>query len=248
MVFKTTNNQIFSYVLMIADIFSSFDPATCSVYSSFSPIVFWTLSFFSISLIQASIWPAPSRFSWLPSFPIEVINSQASRTFGIHLKGFPSILVPLFLILIVLNLIGLLPYVFSSTSHLFLSLSLGLPLWLSLIIRAIIYAPKSFTAHLLPGGAPDWLNPFLVLIETVRICVRFITLSFRIAANIRAGHILLGLIGIAASSRIFSSLLTSSSIIIIQLGYTIFEIGICLIQAYIFCLLISLYTEDHPNS
>nr|YP_010373151.1 ATP synthase F0 subunit 6 [Hyperhalosydna striata]QTZ18393.1 ATP synthase F0 subunit 6 [Hyperhalosydna striata] len=233
---------------MMADIFSSFDPATCSVYSTFSPSVFWFLSFFSITLLQASFWPTPSRFTWLPSFPIEVMNSQASRTFGIHLKGFPSILVSLFLLLIILNLMGLLPYVFSSTSHLLLSLSLGLPLWLSLIISAIIYAPKSFTAHLLPSGAPDWLNPFLVLIETVSICVRFITLSFRIAANMSAGHVLLGLMGIAASSSIFSSLFTSSSIILIQLGYTIFEMGICLIQAYIFCLLISLYSEDHPSS
>ena len=232
---------------MIADIFSSFDPATCSIYASFSPAVFWFLSFFSIFLIQASLWPNISRYTWLPRYPVEVINSQASRTFGIHLKGFPSILVSLFLLLIILNFIGLIPYVFRSTSHLLLSLSLGLPLWLRLIIRAIIFAPKSFTAHFLPRGAPEWLNPFLVLIETVRICVRFITLSFRIAANIRAGHILLGLIGIAASSSIFSSLLTSSSIILIQLGYSIFEIGICLIQAYIFCLLISLYSEDHPD-
>nr|YP_010924981.1 ATP synthase F0 subunit 6 [Harmothoe imbricata]AVW86132.1 ATP synthase F0 subunit 6 [Halosydna sp. YZ-2018]WKB17959.1 ATP synthase F0 subunit 6 [Harmothoe imbricata] len=233
---------------MMADIFSSFDPATCSVYSSFSPSIFWMLTFFSFSMVQASLWTTSSRFSWLPTFPIEMMNAQASRTFGLHLKGFPSILSSLFLMLIILNLMGLLPYVFSSTSHLLLTLSLGLPLWMSLIISAIIFAPKSFTAHLLPGGAPDWLNPFLVITETLSICMRFITLSFRIAANMSAGHILLGLMGIAASSSIFTSIFTSSSVILIQLGYTIFEMGICLIQAYIFCLLLSLYSDDHPSS
>lgn len=232
---------------MIADIFSSFDPATCSS-NSLSPIIFWSLSFFSISLLQSSLWPRFSRFSWIPTFPTEVINSQASRTFSLHLKGFPSILVSLFIILISLNLLGLLPYVFRSTRHLLLTLSLGLPLWLSLIIRAIVHAPKSFVAHFLPRGAPDWLNPFLVLTETIRISVRFVTLSFRLAANIRAGHILLGLIGIAGSSAIFTSVPSFISLTIIQLGYIIFEIGICLIQAYIFCLLLSLYSDDHPSS
>lgn len=233
---------------MITDIFSSFDPASCSVYSTLSPIAFWTLSFISISLLQPSIWASNNRYSWIFTYPIEVINSQTSRTFSLHLKGFPSILIPLFLILIILNLMGLLPYVFRTTSHLVLTLVLGLPIWLCLIIRAITHAPISFTAHLLPRGAPEWLNPFLVITETLSISVRFITLSFRLAANISAGHILLGLIGIAASSAIFSSCLSFSILFIVQLGYIIFEIGICLIQAYIFCLLISLYSDDHPSN
>ena len=233
--------------LMIADIFSSFDPATYSSNRIFPSLV-WLLSLLSISLIQSSLWSGFSRFSWLPSFPVEVINAQASRTFRINLKGFPSILVRLFIILISLNLLGLLPFVFRTTRHLLLTLTLGLPLWLRLIIRGAIHAPKSFVAHFLPRGAPDWLNPFLVLAETIRISVRFITLSFRLAANIRAGHVLLGLIGIAGSSAIFSSIPSFIFLTLIQLGYIIFEIGICLIQAYIFCLLLSLYSDDHPHA
>nr|AVW86055.1 ATP synthase F0 subunit 6 [Branchinotogluma japonicus] len=233
---------------MMTDIFSSFDPATCSSYSSLTPSVFWILSFTSIILIQPSMWTSNNRYSWIFSFPIEVMNSQASRTFSLHLKGFPSILVPLFLMLIILNLMGLLPYVFSSTSHLVFTLILGLPLWLSLIISAMMHAPKSFIAHLLPSGAPEWLNPFLVITETLSISVRFVTLSFRLAANMSAGHILLGLMGIAASSSIFSSIPSFAFLFSIQMGYMIFEMGICLIQAYIFCLLISLYSDDHPSS
>ncbi len=245
-VFKTLNGLF--QILMIVDIFSSFDPASCSIFSSLSPTIFWLLSFFSISIFHPSIWIIQSRYSWIPSFPVEIIRSQASRTFRLHLKGFPAILTALFLLLISINLLGLLPYVFSSSSHLIITLVLGLPLWLALIIRAVVHAPKSFVAHLLPRGAPEWLNPFLVITETLRISVRFITLSFRLAANISAGHILLGLIGIATSSAIFTSRITFSSLLIVQLGYIIFEIGICLIQAYIFCLLLSLYSEDHPSS
>nr|QWT70100.1 ATP synthase F0 subunit 6 [Arctonoe vittata] len=232
---------------MMVDIFSSFDPATCSSYS-ISPSLFWILSFFSISLLQSSLWISPARFAWIPTYPTEVMHSQVSHTFGLHLKGFPSLLVALFIMLISLNLLGLLPYVFSSTSHLILTLALGLPLWLSLIISAMAHAPKSFVAHFLPGGAPDWLNPFLVLTETISISVRFITLSFRLAANMSAGHILLGLMGIAGSSAIFSSITSFTCLALVQMGYIIFEMGICLIQAYIFCLLLSLYADDHPHS
>ena len=232
---------------MIVDIFSSFDPATCSSYS-ISPELFWILSFLCLVPIQASLWISPSRTSWIPITFMETIRSQASRTFILHLKGFPVLLVRLFIMLIRLNLLGLIPYVFRSTRHLLLTLSLGLPLWLSLIIRGIIYAPKKFVAHFLPSGAPDWLNPFLVLTETIRISVRFITLSFRLAANIRAGHILLGLMGIAGSSAIFSSIPSFLTLTLVQLGYIIFEMGIRLIQAYIFCLLLTLYSDDHPEN
>jgi len=102
-------------------------------------------------------------------------------------------------------------------------------------------------AGLLPGGAPDWLNPFLVIVETISIVVRPITLSVRLVANIRAGHIVLRLIGIYASSYIFISTARFVTLLGIQVGYIMFEMGICIIQGYIFCLLITLYADDHTN-
>lgn len=103
-------------------------------------------------------------------------------------------------------------------------------------------------AGLLPAGAPNVLNPPLVLIETVRISVRFITLSFRLAANITAGHIVLGLIGIYARTALFSSVYSSILLLFIQSFFIMFELGVGVIQAYIFCLLLTLYSDDHPLS
>jgi ATP synthase subunit 6 len=147
--------------------------------------------------------------------------------------------------LIFINLIGLLPYRFAYSRHIVFRLIFGLPLWFSLVLSRFINSPSVFIAGLLPGGAPDWLNPFLVLIETIRILVRPITLSVRLVANIRAGHIVLRLIGIYASSFIFMSGISFFFLIIIQFFYIVFEMGICLIQAYIFCLLLTLYADDH---
>jgi len=78
--------------------------------------------------------------------------------------------------------------------------------------------------------------------------VRPITLSFRLAANMSAGHIVLTLVRVYLVFRIF---VIGSSVIVflflVEVGYILFEFGICIIQAYIFCLLLSLYTEDHPS-
>jgi ATP synthase subunit 6 len=142
---------------------------------------------------------------------------------------------------------GLIPYIFRTSRHLVFTLSLGFPIWLRLIISRFTHRPKKTVAHFLPDGAPDWLNPFLVLIETTRVFVRPLTLSFRLAANMRAGHIVLRLMGIYCAAAWFSRATRTIFLIAATLGYILFEVAICLIQAYIFCLLLSLYSDDHAH-
>ena len=199
-------------------------------------------------LFNINFWVGPARWNYLLNTPKSIITSQLIRSFGIKLGGFINVVSRLFLLLILLNLIGLIPYVFSVTSHLAIRFSLGLPLWLSLIISGAIHNPSSAAASLLPGGAPAVLNPFLVLVETVRLCVRPITLSIRLVANMRAGHIVLGLVGTYLRSGIFIyPTLAVATLIFVQTFYFIFEIGVALIQAYIFSLLVTLYSDDHPR-
>lgn len=232
---------------MLIDIFSSFDPATNSFFN-ISSISFWFFNSLLIIIIHPLIWMLPNRLSWSSYLFARIIHDQSSRTFTNNLKGLSLIFTSLFIFIIFINFSGILPYMFSSTSHLLFTLSFGLPLWLALIISGALTSPSDTLANLLPGGAPSWLNPFLTLIETTRICVRPITLSFRLAANIRAGHIVLTLISVYLVFAIFKlGPLSLSILFLIQTGYSIFEFGICLIQAYIFCLLLTLYRDDHPN-
>nr|YP_010577069.1 ATP synthase F0 subunit 6 [Tristichotrochus unicus]UZN92187.1 ATP synthase F0 subunit 6 [Tristichotrochus unicus] len=231
---------------MLVDIFSSFDDHNL-VFMSFY-LLMWLCTLTVIALFNMSFWVAPTRWSFLLNAPKAVITSQLMRSFGIKLGGFINIVSALFLLLILLNLTGLIPYVFSVTSHLAVSFSLGFPLWLSLIITGAAFNPSSTAASLLPGGAPAALNPFLVLVETVSLCVRPITLSIRLVANMTAGHIILGLLGTYLSSGLFVyPTMAVATLIFIQVFYFMFEIGVALIQAYIFSLLITLYSDDHPN-
>ena len=232
---------------MIVDIFSAFDPATNSLFSFSSPL-FWLSRACIFLILHPIFWLGPGRSNWFVSFFSSVINEQADRTLASSLKGFSSLLSALFILIISLNFCGILPYFFRTSSHLLFSLSIGLPLWLSLIISGTIYSPSTVAASLLPGGAPRWLNPFLVIVETARIAVRPITLSFRLAANLTAGHIVLGLVRTFLSYVLFTAgPISWISFTFIQTGYTIFEFGICIIQGYIFCLLLSLYADDHPS-
>jgi ATP synthase subunit 6 len=231
---------------MISDIFSSFDPFS---FNSINPSirVFIIINIFLIILIQLTFWLTPSRSSTL-IFPfIIIINAQLLRTYINNLKGLNQTVSTLFFTIITINLLGLIPYFFSTSRHLIFTLIFGLPLWFSIILSRFFKSIKKSIAHFLPDGAPDWLNPFLVLIETTRVTVRPITLSFRLAANIRAGHIVLGLIGIYCAAAWFNSIWGLIILLSTAVGYILFEVAICLIQAYIFCLLLSLYSDDHAH-
>ena len=230
---------------MLTDIFSSFDPVIRSIYSNFPTPLFWLLNFISLVTVTSTFWLSPNSVSQILLLFEQIINTQTSRTTGSHIKGLTLILTSIFTLIILLNIIGLFPYVFSTTRHLFFTMSLAIPIWLRLILSSITHSTSVFLASLLPGGAPDWLNPFLVLVETIRIFLRPITLSFRLAANINAGHIALGLIRIYRAAALLTNLRRFLALTLIQIFYIIFELGICLIQAYIFCLLLSLYSDDH---
>lgn len=231
---------------MIPDIFSSFDPYISRTFFPLK-ILFLILMPARVLLVILNQFSIRSRIISSYITTLDVIFSQLRRTLSSSIKGLSSLVVSVFIIVILLNLVGLTPYAFSSTRHLITTLSLGLPIWLRLIISRFKFKPKASTAHFLPDGAPDWLNPFLVLIESTRVLVRPLTLSFRLAANITAGHIVLSLLGIYLASAIFTSIFTIIPLLLISSFYIIFEVAICVIQAYIFCLLVSLYRDDHAH-
>nr|YP_010454226.1 ATP synthase F0 subunit 6 [Adinaefiola ligulata]QXJ42255.1 ATP synthase F0 subunit 6 [Adinaefiola ligulata] len=229
---------------MMVDIFSSFDDHNSTLFSAH--MMTWLMSMWSLFFINSSYWINTSNMFNFMSLPKQAINIQITRSYSMNLGGFSLMISSLFITIINFNMLGLMPYVFSTTSHLAMTFVLALPLWLSLIISSYNNNPYSSLASMLPLGTPTFLIPFLPVIETLSILVRPITLSIRLAANISAGHIILTLIGdYLTISMLSSSYLISTLVIIIQMSYFIFEIGIGIIQGYIFSLLITLYTDDH---
>merc|ERR1712131_421838 len=127
--------------MMMMDIFSSFDPYI-NISFQYLPFIFWFLIIFIFIIIRRMYWVSYNSLNWVLSYPLDIINIQSSRTFSTHIKGFRTILVSIFLIFILINFLGLLPYRFRYSSHIVFRLIFGLPIWLCLIISSLVNSPK----------------------------------------------------------------------------------------------------------
>nr|ALO81703.1 ATP synthase F0 subunit 6 [Phyllochaetopterus sp. AW-2015] len=162
--------------------------------------------------------------------------------------NFSALMIGLFLLLATTNLMSMVPYVMGPTTHISFTLSLALPVWLTTVLSGATFSPYAYLSHLLPLGAPMILAPFLIIVEVVSSCIRFLTLSLRLAANLTVGHVILNALGTYTIFTMFSSPTNLLMILTLALsiGYMLFEFGVALLQAYIFFLLSSLYSNDHP--
>merc|ERR1712141_799249 len=115
--------------------------------------------------------------------------------------------------------------------------TLAFPLWLFIIVSRIFSNLNRFRAKFLPEGAPSLLNPFLSVVELVSVLVRLLTLC-RGYCNEAFNINLL--------ERVFK--ITPFILGLVNVFYLIFELFICLIQVYIFCILLLLYSEEHSRS
>ena len=154
------------------------------------------------------------------------------------------IFISLFSFIIMTNFLGLIPYVFTSSSHLSFTLALALPLWLGRIVYRIRLQFNMNMAHLVPVGTPGALMPIMVLIETVRSIIRPGTLAVRLAANIVAGHLLLVLLG-SQGANLRGLLLLG--LIVALVALLTLECAVACIQAYVFTILSSLYINEHSS-
>ena len=229
---------------MLRDIFSSFDPQCYT--SSLRRYFVWVRGMVVCFLfLNPRLWISGGRVKRFINRLVFVIYDQVGQT-SIKRFAFRNlVIVGMFILFVYLNFWGLLPYVFSPTSHLRFSFGLSFVVWSSIIVSSFVYNFYNSVARFLPGGAPWWLNPFLILIEFVRLRVRPLTLAFRLAANITAGHIVLTLIREFMCGCLMSRYRNFLFLGLVNRFYFMFEIGVRLIQAYIFCLLLTLYSNDH---
>lgn len=166
--------------------------------------------------------------------------------FGIFVfPGTIFIFIRLLIFIFFSNFLGLIPYIFTATSHFSITLSLSLPLWIGRMVISIVYQYNSLLAHLVPRGTPRFLIPVIVIIETVRNIIRPATLAIRLAANIVAGHLLLTLLGSQGPLLSFLPLLILFVGLVLLL---LLEVAVACIQSYVFTILSSLYLGELINT
>nr|URH16519.1 ATP synthase F0 subunit 6 [Prorhinotermes simplex]WMY24265.1 ATP synthase F0 subunit 6 [Prorhinotermes simplex] len=221
----------------MSNLFSTFDPTTGIINLPIN----WTSTAMGLLLIPTSMWLIPSRNTMTLKLLTDKLHKEMKTITGAKHKGNTLIFISLFTMILMNNFLGLFPYVFTSTSHLVLTLTLALPLWVTFMLFGWIKNMNHMFEHLVPQGTPAPLMPFMVVIETVSNLIRPGTLAVRLTANMIAGHLLLTLLGNNGPSM-NQSLLTL--LIIAQILLLILESAVAIIQSYVFTILSTLYSSE----
>ena len=190
----------------------------------------------------------PGRLQALAEMAHEFVSNMCLETIGPEGRKFFPFVFTLFFFILFGNLIGLFPYFFAFTSHIAITATLAVAVFvLSIIVALAIHGLRFFT-YFFPEGAPVVLAPILVPIEILTFLSRPVSLSIRLFANIVAGHVLwevfagfmlivafyLGVVGYLAAVIPFA-------INVVLVG---FEILVAFLQAYVFAILTCLYLHD----
>lgn len=153
----------------------------------------------------------------------------------------------LFVFVLMGNLLGLLPYAFTYTSHLAVTGGLALLIFTMVIGFGLYNHGLKFFSLFAPAGVPWFIYPVLVPIEIISFFVRPLTLSVRLFANMMAGHIMLKVIagfaaaaaGIGAGYAVFGVFPVMINVMLMA-----FELLVAVIQAYVFAILTCVYLKD----
>nr|YP_009971842.1 ATP synthase F0 subunit 6 [Olenecamptus bilobus]QNH68729.1 ATP synthase subunit 6 [Olenecamptus bilobus] len=222
---------------MMMNLFSSFDPST-----NFNLSLNWLSTLIGLFIIPPMFWLIPSRISIIWVKIISTLHKEFKILIGFNkTQGSTLIFIALFSLILFNNFLGLFPYIFTSTSHMTLTLSLALPLWLSFMIFGWINNTIHMFAHLVPQGTPPVLMPFMVCIETISNIIRPGTLAVRLSANMIAGHLLMTLLG---NTGPMLSLVMINFLIITQILLLVLESAVSIIQSYVFAILSTLYSSE----
>nr|ANJ70593.1 ATP synthase F0 subunit 6 [Noterus clavicornis BMNH1425090]UPX88477.1 ATP synthase F0 subunit 6 [Noterus clavicornis] len=223
---------------MMTNLFSSFDPCSSIMNLSLN----WLSTMICLFMIPCYFWFIPSRFNMMWLKIMKTLHKEFKTILGpFYYKGTSIIFISLFSMILFNNFMGLFPYIYTSSSHLSMTLSLAFPLWLSMMIFGWFNNTNLMFSHLVPQGTPPILMPFMVCIESISNLIRPMTLAVRLSANMIAGHLLLTLLGNLGPNMNINLIWV---IIILNILLLILEFAVSIIQSYVFSILSTLYCSE----
>ncbi len=224
--------------------------------------VLLVFSFFLTGLRQKNL--IPGRLQALVEMSYNLVAGLLNDNVGKEgLRYFPFVFSIFFFILFG-NLIGMIPYMFTFTSHIIVTFLLAMVVFLFITILGLFLHGFHFFSLFMPKGASPFLAPILIPVEMISYLSRPISLSIRLFANMMVGHTMMKVFGgfVAMLIGVFGALAKSCKTIdevllnrfgeilfcLIPIGINViltgFEIVIAIIQAYIFTVLTCVYLND----
>jgi F-type H+-transporting ATPase subunit a len=175
------------------------------------------------------------------------LSSMVREQIGSHNEVYLPFIYSLFFFILVGNLISNVPYSFAVTASGVVSIGLSLTIFIGVTILAFYVHGIKFFSFFVPAGTPLGLVPLLVLIELLSYSARALSLGVRLFANIVSGHTLLKILSTFLFKLFNSSILVMILALLpftLFLGITALEIGVSLIQAFVFTVLTCSYLKD----
>ncbi len=188
----------------------------------------------------------PGRMQMFAELIYEFNAKMVRENIGSKGRIYFPFIFTVFMFVLMGNVLGLLPYSFTYTSHLAVTGALALVVFFAVIAFGLINHGLKFFSLFVPD-APWWILPLIVPIELISFFVRPITLSVRLFANMMAGHIMLKIIAgfaVAASGMATWGFLVGFAPAFIGTLMMLFELLVALIQAYVFAILSCVYLKD----
>jgi F-type H+-transporting ATPase subunit a len=194
----------------------------------------------------------PGRLQGLAEMSYEFIaNTLRSSAGNEGMKFFPLVF-SLFMFILTVNLIGILPYAFTVTSHIIITVSLALLVFLTVVIYGFAKNGLHFFKLFVPSGVPIYILPLVTFIEVLSFLSRPVSHSVRLFANMLAGHITLKVFGgfvVMLGAAGWLGWLGAVLPLGLTVALTALELLVAFLQAYVFAILTCIYLNDaiHPG-
>jgi len=192
----------------------------------------------------------PGRLQSVAELSYEFVANMVRDNVGANGRQYMPFIFTLFMFVLMCNMLGMIPYSFTVTSHIIVTFVMAMVVFLGVTVIAIARNGVHFFTHFMPAGVPMWLAPIIVPIEIISYLSRPISLSLRLCANMLAGHTTLKVFaGFVASMVGLGGALSISGILplIMVIALTALEFLIAFLQAYVFAILTCLYLSDAVN-
>jgi F-type H+-transporting ATPase subunit a len=183
----------------------------------------------------------PGRLQSMAEMSYEFVANMVRDNVGTEgMKYFPFVFT-LFMFVLALNMLGLVPYSFTVTSHIIVTFALAAFIFIGVTLIGFWKHGIKFLKFFVPSGVPFVLLPLLVVIEVISYLTRPISLSVRLFANMMAGHTMLKVFG---AFVVALGLLGGWAALAFMVAFTGLELLVAFLQAYVFAILTCIYLND----
>ena len=186
----------------------------------------------------------PDKIQLISELLYNFIAKMISDTAGSKAKPYFSFIFSLFVFVLICNMVGMLPYSFTVTSHIIVTLIMALFIFVAVTVIGFIKHGVKYLSIFVPSGVPKLLLPLITIIEIISYLSRPVSLSVRLFANMMAGHTMLKVFGgFVISLGMLGGWLPLS----FSVALTGLEILVAFLQAYVFAILTCIYLIDELN-